>query len=299
METLPKEKSNQDSSNKTVINWYPGHMAKAKREIQEKIKYVDMIIEIRDARIPLSSENPLLKQIINNKPTLIVLSKADKAEKQETEKWKSYFKSQGKEVLALNLLNDNVSAIISNACQDIMKEKIAKLKAKGLLNVEIKAMVLGIPNVGKSTLINSVSKRKIAKIADKPGVTRNLQWIKISKQVSLLDTPGVLWPKLEDQNSAYLLAVTGAINDEILPIDSVVRFALEFLIKEHPEKLEKRYDIKVDEDVNKTLEAIATSRKCFLKDNEIDEKRLYALILKDIRDNQLGAISWERYEDGK
>ncbi len=251
METLPKEKSNQDSSNKTVINWYPGHMAKAKREIQEKIKYVDMIIEIRDARIPLSSENPLLKQIINNKPTLIVLSKADKAEKQETEKWKSYFKSQGKEVLALNLLNDNVSAIISNACQDIMKEKIAKLKAKGLLNVEIKAMVLGIPNVGKSTLINSVSKRKIAKIADKPGVTRNLQWIKISKQVSLLDTPGVLWPKLEDQNSAYLLAVTGAINDEILPIDSVVRFALEFLIKEHPEKLEKRYDIKVDEDVNK------------------------------------------------
>lgn len=299
METLPKEKSNQDSSNKTVINWYPGHMAKAKREIQEKIKYVDMIIEIRDARIPLSSENPLLKQIINNKPTLIVLSKADKAEKQETEKWKSFFKSQGKEVLALNLLNDNVSAIISNACQDIMKEKIAKLKAKGLLNVEIKAMVLGIPNVGKSTLINSVSKRKIAKIADKPGVTRNLQWIKISKQVSLLDTPGVLWPKLEDQNSAYLLAVTGAINDEILPIDSVVRFALEFLIKEHPEKLEKRYDIKVDEDVNKTLEAIATSRKCFLKDNEIDEKRLYALILKDIRDNQLGAISWERYEDGK
>ncbi len=299
METLPKEKNNQDSSNKTVINWYPGHMAKAKREIQEKIKYVDMIIEIRDARIPLSSENPLLKQIINNKPTLIVLSKADKAEKQETEKWKSYFKSQGKEVLALNLLNDNVSAIISNACQDIMKEKIAKLKAKGLLNVEIKAMVLGIPNVGKSTLINSVSKRKIAKIADKPGVTRNLQWIKISKQVSLLDTPGVLWPKLEDQNSAYLLAVTGAINDEILPIDSVVRFALEFLIKEHPEKLEKRYDIKVEEDVNKTLEAIATSRKCFLKDNEIDEKRLYALILKDIRDNQLGAISWERYEDGK
>lgn len=299
METLPKEKSNQDSSNKTVINWYPGHMAKAKREIQEKIKYVDMIIEIRDARIPLSSENPLLKQIINNKPTLIVLSKADKAEKQETEKWKSFFKSQGKEVLALNLLNDNVSAIISNACQDIMKEKIAKLKAKGLLNVEIKAMVLGIPNVGKSTLINSVSKRKIAKIADKPGVTRNLQWIKISKQVSLLDTPGVLWPKLEDQNSAYLLAVTGAINDEILPIDSVVRFALEFLIKEHPEKLEKRYDIKVEEDVNKTLEAIATSRKCLLKDNEIDEKRLYALILKDIRDNQLGAISWERYEDGK
>ncbi len=295
---ISEEKSSKKESDSRInINWYPGHMAKAKREIQEKIKYVDMIIEIRDARIPLSSENPLLKQIINNKPTLIVLSKADKAEKQETEKWKSYFKSQGKEVLALNLLSDNVSMIISNACQDIMKEKIAKLKAKGLLNVEIKAMVLGIPNVGKSTLINSVSKRKIAKIADKPGVTRNLQWIKISKQVSLLDTPGVLWPKLEDQNSAYLLAVTGAINDEILPIDSVVRFALEFLIKEHPEKLEKRYDIKVDEDVNKTLEAIAISRKCFLKDSEIDEKRLYALILKDIRDNQLGAISWERYED--
>ncbi len=288
-----------NNENRTTINWYPGHMAKAKREIQEKIKYVDMIIEIRDARIPLSSENPLLKEIINNKPTLIVLSKADKAEKQETEKWKDYFKSQGKEVLALNLLSDSVSSIISNACLNIMKDKIARLKARGMLNVEIKAMVLGIPNVGKSTLINSVSKRKITKIADKPGVTRNLQWIKISKQVSLLDTPGVLWPKLEDQNSAYLLAITGAINDEILPIESVIHFALEFLIKEHPEKLEKRYDIKVEDDIVNTLNNIAISRKCYLKDDEIDEKRLYALILKDIRDNQLGAISWEKYEDRK
>ncbi len=283
-----------NNDNKANINWYPGHMAKAKREIQEKIKLVDMVIEIRDARIPLSSENPLLREIINNKPTLIILSKADKAEKDITKNWIAYFKQQGKEVLALNLLADNVSTVISNACIKMMESKINRLKSKGLKNVEIKAMVLGIPNVGKSTLINSVSKRKIAKIADKPGVTRNLQWIKISKEVSLLDTPGVLWPKLENQDSAYLLAITGAINDNILPIESVVEFAIDFLIQNHADKLRERYDIEVSADVHETLKNIAISRKCFLKENEIDEKRLFALILKDIRNNQLGAISWEK-----
>ncbi|MDO4377670.1 MAG: ribosome biogenesis GTPase YlqF [Erysipelotrichia bacterium] len=286
-----------NNDNKVNINWYPGHMAKAKREIQEKIKLVDMVIEIRDARIPLSSENPLLKEIINNKPTLVVLSKADRAEKEITKNWITYFQQQGKEVLALNLLADNVSTIISNACTKMMENKINRLKSKGLINVEIKAMVLGIPNVGKSTLINSVSKRKIAKIADKPGVTRNLQWIKISKEVSLLDTPGVLWPKLENQDSAYLLAITGAINDNILPIEDVVVYAINFLIQNHADKLRRRYDIEVSDDVHETLKNIAISRKCFLKENEIDEKRVYALILKDIRNNQLGAISWEKYEN--
>ncbi|MGN1399459.1 MAG: ribosome biogenesis GTPase YlqF [Erysipelotrichaceae bacterium] len=289
--------NNQNEFSKTNINWYPGHMEKAKREMSEMVKLVDMVIELRDCRIPLSSENPLINQIANNKPTLIILSKKDKAEKKETEKWLSYFASTGKQAIALDLLSDNVSTIISNACQNIMKNKIEKLKSRGMKNVQIKAMVVGIPNVGKSTLINSAMKKKIVKTADKPGVTRNLQWIKISKEVALLDTPGVLWPRLDNQQSAYLLAVTGAINDEILPIESVVEFAMQYLMDNYPAALKKRYGIEVDGDVDKLLISIAQSRNCYLLNQEVDYKRLYALLLKDIRDNQLGEITWEKYEN--
>ncbi|MGI6509197.1 MAG: ribosome biogenesis GTPase YlqF [Erysipelotrichaceae bacterium] len=287
--------------NKININWYPGHMTKAKREMNEKIKLVDMVIEIRDARIPLSSINPLLNEIIGHKPRLIVLSKADKAESEETKKWIEYFNNQGYQAIALNLIGDrNVAKTISDCCLSIMKEKIDRLKARGLKRVEIKAMVVGIPNVGKSTLINSASRRRIAKTADKPGVTRNLTWIKVSNEVALLDTPGVLWPKFEDMNVGYMLAVTGAIRDDVLPMQSVIEFAMAFLIKNHRDKLVKRYDIEVSADIFETIKSIAVSRGCIQQDETIDYKRVYAVILKDIRDNQLGPISWEKTdEDGK
>ncbi len=281
--------------NKVNINWYPGHMTKAKREMREKIKLVDMVIEIRDARIPLSSINPLLDEIIGSKPRLIVLSKADKAEKEETKKWIDYFKECGHKAVALNLIGDrNVAKTISNSCLSIMKEKIDKLKARGLKRVEIKAMVVGIPNVGKSTLINSVSRRKIAKTADKPGVTRTLAWIKVSNEVALLDTPGVLWPKFEDLKTGYMLAVTGAIRDDVLPMQSIIEFAVDFLIKNHKDKLVKRYEIEVSDNIFETIDKIAISRGCIQQDETIDYKRVYALLLKDIRDNQLGPISWEK-----
>ncbi len=280
------------------INWYPGHMTKAKREMSEKIKLVDMVIEIRDARIPLSSINPLLDEIIGSKPRLIVLSKSDKAEKEETKKWISYFKSQGHETIALNLIGDrNVANTISDCCLTIMKDKIDKLKTRGLKRVEIRAMVVGIPNVGKSTLINSVGKRKMAKTADKPGVTRSLTWIKVSNEVALLDTPGVLWPKFEDLKVGFMLAITGAIRDDVLPMQSIIEFALDFLIKNHREKLIKRYDIEVSEDIFEKINKIALSRGCIQQDETIDYKRVYALILKDIRDNQLGPISWEKTDE--
>ncbi|NMA15888.1 MAG: ribosome biogenesis GTPase YlqF [Erysipelotrichia bacterium] len=283
---------------KTNINWYPGHMTKAKREMSEKIKLVDMVIEIRDARIPLSSINPLLDEIIGSKPRLIVLSKADKAENEETKKWIDYFKLQGHETIALNLIGDkNVANTISDCCLTIMKDKIYKLKTRGLKRVEIKAMVVGIPNVGKSTLINSVGKRKMAKTADKPGVTRSLTWIKVSNEVALLDTPGVLWPKFEDLKVGFMLAITGAIRDDVLPMQSIIEFALDFLIKNHREKLIKRYDIEVSEDIFETINKIAISRGCIQQDETIDYKRVYALILKDIRDNQLGPISWEKTDE--
>ena len=281
-------------NNKTNINWYPGHMTKAKREMNEKIRLVDMVIEIRDARIPLSSINPLLDEIIGSKPRLIVLSKADKAEKEETDKWIEYFKEQGYQAIALNLIGDrNITNTISNCCLTIMKDKIDRLKKRGLKRVEIKAMVVGIPNVGKSTLINSVSKRKLARTADKPGITRALQWIKVSDEVALLDTPGVLWPKFEDLRTGFMLAVTGAIRDDVLPLQSVIEFAISFLIENHKTRLVRRYDIEVSEDVFETVNRIALSRGCIQQDKTIDYKRVYALILKDIRDNQLGPISWE------
>ena len=263
--------------------------------MREKIKLVDMVIEIRDARIPLSSINPLLDEIIGSKPRLIVLSKADKAEKEETKKWIDYFKECGHKAVALNLIGDrNVAKTISNSCLSIMKEKIDKLKARGLKRVEIKAMVVGIPNVGKSTLINSVSRRKIAKTADKPGVTRTLAWIKVSNEVALLDTPGVLWPKFEDLKTGYMLAVTGAIRDDVLPMQSIIEFAVDFLIKNHKDKLVKRYEIEVSDNIFETIDKIAISRGCIQQDETIDYKRVYALLLKDIRDNQLGPISWEK-----
>lgn len=286
--------------NKININWYPGHMTKAKREMNEKIKLVDMVIEIRDARIPLSSINPLLNEIIGDKPRLIVLSKADKAESEETKKWIEYFNNQGYPAIALNLIGDrNVAKTISDSCLSIMKEKIDRLKARGLKRVEIKAMVVGVPNVGKSTLINSVSRRRIAKTADKPGVTRNLTWIKVSNEVALLDTPGVLWPKFEDMNVGFMLAVTGAIRDDVLPMQSVIEYAMSFLIKNHRDKLVNRYDIEVSDDIFETIKRIAISRGCIQQDETIDYKRVYALILKDVRDNQLGPISWEKTDEDR
>ncbi|MBQ6654890.1 MAG: ribosome biogenesis GTPase YlqF [Erysipelotrichaceae bacterium] len=286
------------SETKTNINWFPGHMAKARREMSENIKYVDMVIEIRDGRIVASSENPLLREIAGNKPRLIVISKKDKAEDEVTARWIEYFRAQGKEAIALNLIADkSISKKISDACLKIMADKVNKYKAKGMKHVEIKAMVVGIPNVGKSTLINAVAQKKAAKTADRPGVTRSLKWIKISSDVALLDTPGVLWPKFEDEKTALNLAITGAINDDILPVEDVVRYAVGELIVNHPEKLEQRYGIEVSGYAVEVIDRIGEARGCLSADGVYDYKRIYALILKDIRDSQLGGISWEKPED--
>lgn len=289
-----ENKTNQSTSNVSNINWFPGHMTKAKREMSEKIKLVDLVIEIRDSRIPQSSENPLLNEIIGQKPRLIILSKADKSEKEATSQWIHYFQSMGYQAISLDLIHDkNIPNIVAKACFDIMKTKIEKLKAKGLKRYEIKAMVVGCPNVGKSTFINAVNKKKVAQTADHPGVTKNLSWIKVSNEVALLDTPGVLWPKFEDQMIGYRLAVVGTINDQILPISEIVEYGIDYISKKHPERLQNRYGIDVASDVHTTIERIGQSRKTFLQDQTLDYKRLHALILKEIRDNQLGPITWE------
>lgn len=285
------------SESKTNINWFPGHMAKARREMSERIKLVDMVIEIRDARIPYSSKNPMLDEITNNKPRLVILSKKDKAEAEITAKWVKYFESKGMWAIDLDLVHDKqVNTKVANACNKVMAEKVAKLKAKGLKHVEIKAMVVGIPNVGKSTLINGIAKKKAAQTGDRPGVTKNLQWIKISSDLSLLDTPGVLYPKFEDEMVGLKLAVTGAINDNILPLQQVREYALEYLFKKHPEKLANRFQVDVTNDDN-LVDRICLSRGWVVSDGQPDYTKADILIIREIRDNLLGAISWEEPDE--
>ena len=271
------------SENKTNINWYPGHMTKARREMEEKIKLVDMVIELRDARAPLSSINPVLAEISGNKPKLIVLAKKDKADNEVTTSWIKQLESDGCKALALDLLKDNVSKLISDACLDLMKEKVAKGKARGLKHVEIKAMVTGIPNVGKSTLINSVSRRKRAKTADHPGVTRNLSWIKVSPDVALMDTPGVLWPKFDDQKTAIILALCGSIKEDVLPIDEVVNYALNYLSRQYPELLKKRYGIEDLSSPDAIIAGIADNRKLLDYEGDPDFDKAVSLRFREIK----------------
>lgn len=286
-----------EKSDFVSINWFPGHMAKTRREMSEKIKLVDMVIEIRDARIPESSVNPVIGEVCGNKRRLIILAKKDKAEDAITEKWIGRLQQQGFHAIALDLLHDKVASVIDKACCQIMADKIAKYKAKGLKNVEIRAMVVGIPNVGKSTMINQFMKRKIAKTADMPGVTRNLSWVRVSDSVVLLDTPGVLWPKFEDREVAYRLAVIGSIKDDILPLEEVTAYALDFLQKYHFEKLQKRFYVSEKMDSHQMIHAIAINRKLLQNDEETDMKRTCMLILREIRDNDIGKVSWERCDE--
>ena len=281
------------SENRTNINWYPGHMTKARREMEEKIKLVDMVIELRDARAPLSSVNPVIAQIVGSMPRLIVLAKKDRADSAVTARWVKKLEGEGVMVMALDLLKDNVAKAISTACEQLMAAKIAKGKARGLKHVEIKAMVVGIPNVGKSTLINSVSRKKRAKTADHPGVTRNLTWIKVSPDVALMDTPGVLWPKFDNQSTAIKLALCGSIKEDILPVDEVTNYALSYLAEKYPQLLENRYDIKDFSSPDVIIAQIADNRRTLDYNGNPDLEKATGLRFREIKNGVVGAISWE------
>ncbi len=281
------------SENRTNINWYPGHMTKARREMEEKIRLVDMVIELRDARAPLSSVNPVIAQIVGSMPRLIVLAKKDRADSAVTARWVKKLEGEGVMVLALDLIKDNVAKALSAACEQLMAAKIAKGKARGLKHVETKAMVVGIPNVGKSTLINSVSRKKRAKTADHPGVTRNLTWIKVSPDVALMDTPGVLWPKFDDQATAIKLALCGSIKEDILPVDEVTNYALSYLAEKYPELLTKRYDIRDFSSPDVIIAQIADNRRTLDYNGNPDLGKATGLRFREIRNGVVGAISWE------
>ncbi len=275
------------------VQWYPGHMTKAKRMMQENIKLIDLVIELVDARAPLSSKNPDIDDLAKNKFRLILLNKADLASEKGNAMWTKYFEEKGYFVVKINSRSGagmkQILATILEAC----KEKIERDRRRGILNRPIRAMVVGIPNVGKSTFINSFAGRAAAKTGNKPGVTKGAQWIRLNKQVELLDTPGILWPKFEDQAVGVKLAMLGSINDEILNIDELALELIKLLEVHFPEVICERYQIEKQEEPIKVLEEIARVRACLLKGNELDLSKAANILLDDFRSGRLGKLTLE------
>ncbi len=278
------------------IQWYPGHMVKAKRKIQEDLKLVDVVIELVDARIPLSSRNPEVDQIVGAKKKIIVLNKSDLANEAINKKWIEYFTNQDTRVVLVNSINGKGLKEVTSAATQLMKEKIDKLKSKGLLVKTIRALIIGIPNVGKSTFINKLAGRSIAQTGDRPGVTKAKQWIKVNKELELLDTPGILWPKFEDEQVGLRLAFTGAIRDEILDIEELATKLTEVLMQRFPKHLADRYKIEnIDLSIEpqEMLRAIGKKRGCIISGGEIDYRRASVMILDDFRGGRIGNITLE------
>lgn len=276
------------------INWYPGHMKKTKELMKRSLPLIDIIYEVLDARVPISSKNPDVDSIIGNKPRLIILNKSDLSNEIANEEWERFFLSKGIPTIFVNSLNGSGLNQIVNKSNTLIKDKMNKLKDKGIKNRPVRAMILGVPNVGKSTLINNLSGRKGAKTGNKPGVTKGNQWIKIKGNLELLDTPGILWPKLDNEELALNLAFTGAIKDELLDIEDLAFKLLEKLIKLCPVLIEKRYNIIVrNYSTYEIMESIAMNRGCILKGGEIDYTRISNTIIDDFRKGRIGRITLE------
>ena len=303
--------------------WYPGHMTKAKRMMQEDIKLIDLIIEITDARIPLSSRNPDIDELGKNKFRLILLNKSDLADPVQNKKWTAFFEEKGYAVLEINAKTGAGMRSIQDTIREVCREKIERDKKRGIVNRPIRAMVVGIPNVGKSTFINSFAKKACAKTGNKPGVTKGKQWIKVNPTLELLDTPGILWPKFEDQSVGMKLAFIGSINDEILIMQEMAVDLLMFLGREYPKLLEERYGFTyaeltaeseepekgqdahpgLTEEKNTAiacLAQIARVRKCFDKGEALNYDKAAALLIDDFRSGRIGRITLEYpAEEGK
>ncbi len=275
------------------FQWYPGHMTKAKRQMQEDIKLIDLVIEIVDARIPQSSRNPDIDELGKNKYRLILMNKMDLADKRITDLWSRFFKDKGYFVLTLDARSKNGMKSISDIIMEACKEKIERDLKRGIKNRPVRAMVVGIPNVGKSTFINSYAGKACAKTGNKPGVTKGKQWIRLNKNVELLDTPGILWPKFEDQKVGLRLALIGSINDEILNTDELAVELIKLLKVSYPGVLAERYEIEEVEDNVDLLCQIAKSRNCIGKGGELDYSKAAAVLIDDFRSGKLGKISLE------
>ena len=275
------------------FQWYPGHMTKAKRMMQENIKLIDLVIELVDARIPLSSRNPDIEELGKNKARLVLLNKADLAEDKWNDAWAEYFKKKGFSVVKVNSRKGGGIKSIQGVIREACAEKIERDRKRGILNRPVRAMVVGIPNVGKSTFINALAGKACAKTGNKPGVTKGKQWIRLNKQVELLDTPGILWPKFEDQEVGLKLAFIGSIKDEVLQTEELAAELIHFLRTAYPEVLADKYDIEMDEDDYVVLNRIAKSRNCIVRGNELDTEKAALLLLDDFRNGKLGRLTLE------
>ena len=277
-----------------AINWFPGHMRKTQREIKENLKLVDAVIEIRDARIPRSSANPDIDNLLQGKPRIILLNKSDLTDSKTTKEWIKYLTKEEVRVLEVNCLKGDGLNAIKPALLDLLKEKHDRLKAKGMVKIITRVMVVGIPNVGKSTFINKMARNNIAKTGDKPGVTKSKQWIKTSIGIELLDTPGVLWPKFEDDNTALNLAFTGAIKDEIMDIEELALKLVERLQNTYGKELKERYKLnEIFENPIDTLDAIGKKRGTLISGGQIEYNRLAVILLDEFRGGKIGKISLE------
>ncbi|MGX4685972.1 ribosome biogenesis GTPase YlqF [Vagococcus sp. JNUCC 83] len=278
-----------------TIQWFPGHMAKARREVAEKLKLVDIVLEIVDARLPISSRNPMLDSLIQQKPRLMLLNKSDLADVKETQKWHEYFAAQGISCLAINANEGKGINKITPKVKEILAEKIERQRARGMKPRPVRAMCIGIPNVGKSTLLNRLANKNMAKTGNMPGVTKGQQWLKTGKDFELLDTPGILWPKFEDKEIGKKLALTGAIKDTLLHMDDLALYGLEFFKQYYPEQLAERYKL-TEEDMtlnNVDMLLLITKKRGFQDDYE----RGSVMIVQEIRDGRLGKYTLDRVED--
>ncbi|MDO4275748.1 MAG: ribosome biogenesis GTPase YlqF [Eubacteriales bacterium] len=279
------------------VQWYPGHMTKAKRQMQEDIKLIDLIIELVDARVPLSSRNPDIDELGKNKARLILLNKSDLADERQNEAWKSYFQEKGFYVVKVDSRNRSGMKAIQIAIQEACKEKTERDKRRGIKNRPIRAMVVGIPNVGKSTFINTFAGKACAKTGNKPGVTKGKQWIRLNKGVELLDTPGILWPKFEDQEVGIRLALVGSIKDDILNMEELSLKLIDYLRTRYSGVLEQRYSVSEEGLPVDVLSAIAKVRGCLKKGEELDYAKAASILFEEFRSGKIGRITLEWTEE--
>ena len=282
---------------KKTINWYPGHMAKTKREITEKLNLIDVVYEVIDARMPYSSKIVDIEDLIKDKPRVLVMTKYDLCDESETQKFVKYYENQGYKVVTCDLMNNTGNGIkkIIEATEDVMKEINKKREDKGMMPRAGRVLIVGIPNAGKSTLINRLVGRKAAGVGNTPGFTKSLSWIRINKDLELLDSPGILWPKLEDQEAAHVLACFSSIKEEILNIDDIAIFILKKLFELYPEKLEERYGItELDEDFIETYDMIAAKRGALGRGGVADYEKVSNIIVKDLKNGYFGKITFDR-----
>ena len=289
------ENNNQEVFHKTSINWYPGHMAKTKREIKEKIDLIDIVFEVIDARIPYSSKNKDIDDIIKDKPRVIIMTKVDLCDINKTNKWVKYYENMGYIVITIDLVNNPNIKIIFDKIKPIIDEINNKRINKGLKARKARILVVGVPNVGKSTLINRLVGKKSTNVGNKPGITKNLEWIRINDKLELLDTPGILWPRLDNNNIAYNLASMTAIKEEVLDTEDLAIYIIKKMLSEYKDNIVNRYNITSTEDVIEVLDQIGKKIGA-VRNNETDYERVYKKVIKDLQDGYLGKVTFDNLE---